>query len=93
MSQKIRCHIFISGRVQSVFFRDNTRKKAEKLGVFGWVKNLSDGRVEAVVEGEKDKIENLIEWAKKGPFLAKVNDLEIEWQEYKGEFTNFKIRY
>ena len=93
MNKLVRVHIFISGRVHGVFFRDNTRKKAEELGILGWVKNLSDGQVEAVFEGEKEKVENLIKWTKKGPFLAKVNNVEVEWQEYKGEFTNFEIRY
>lgn len=93
MSEKIRAHIFVSGRVQGVFFRDNTRQKAEELGVSGWVKNLADGRVEAVFEGEKEKVESLIEWAKKGPSIAKVNGIDVEWQEYKGEFENFEVRF
>lgn len=89
----VRAHIFLSGRVQNVFFRENTQKKAQSLEITGWVKNLLDGRVEAVFEGKKDKIEEMIKWAKKGPFWAKVNGLQIEWQEYKGEFTNFEIKY
>lgn len=93
MSKFVRANIFILGRVQNVFFRNNTRKKAEKLGIFGWVRNLSDGRVKAVFEGKKEKVENLIKWAKKGPFFAKVNKIEVEWQEYKGEFNKFEIRY
>jgi len=93
MNQKTRAHIFVSGRVQGVFFRENTQKKARKLGLTGWVKNLLDGRVEAVFEGEKEKIEEMIEWIKKGSFLAKVNNLEINWQEYQGEFENFEIKY
>jgi len=88
-----RAHIFISGRVQGIFFRDNTRKMAEELGVYGWVKNLPDGRVEAVFEGEKEKVEKMIEWSKKGSLIAKVNGIDIEWQEYKGEFENFEIKY
>jgi len=93
MNKKVRAHIFISGRVQGVFFRENTRQKAKELGVFGWVKNLPDGRVEAVFEGEKEKVEKMIEWSKKGPLIAKVNGIDIEWQEYKGEFENFEIKY
>ena len=89
----IRAHIFISGRVQGIFFRQNTQKKAQKLGVTGWVKNLSDGRVEIVCEGEKEKVEEIVKWAKRGPILAKVNGLDVEWQEYRGEFNNFEIRY
>jgi acylphosphatase len=90
---KVRVHIFVSGRIQGVFFRHNTQKKAQSLGVTGWVRNLADGRVEAVFEGEKGKIEEMIKWAKRGPFLAKVNGINIEWQECRGEFENFEIRY
>ena len=91
--RKVRAHIFVSGRVQGVFFRDSTRRIAEELDIFGWVKNSNNSRVEAVLEGEKEIIEKLIEWAKKGPVLARVNGIEIEWQDYKGEFKNFEIRY
>jgi len=93
MPDKVRFHIFVSGRVQGVFFRENTRKKAQKLEVAGWVRNLPDGRVEAVFEGEKDKIEELVNWAKKGPMFAKVNGVEIILEEYKEEFDNFEIKY
>lgn len=93
MGEKVKVHIFISGRVQGVFFRDNTYKKAEELGVSGWVRNTPDGRVEAVFEGEKEKVESLIKWAKKGPLIAKVNGIDVEWQEYKGEFKDFDIRF
>lgn len=93
MEKKTRAHIFVSGRVQGVYFRENTRKKAEQLDVSGWIKNLSDGRVEAVFEGEEDKIEKIVAWIKKGPIFAKIIDLKIEWQEYKGEFKGFDIRF
>lgn len=93
MNQKARVHIFVSGRVQGIFFRENTKKKAQKLGVTGWVQNLVDGRVEAVFEGEKEKVEEMIKWAKRGPIWAKVNSIEVEWQEYKGEFDDFEIKY
>lgn len=93
MPQKARVHILISGLVQGVFFRSETRAKAEELGLFGWVRNLEDGRVEILAEGKKEKLEKLIEWAKKGPGSARVNGLDVEWQEYKGEFKDFGIRY
>lgn len=93
MAEKIRVHIYISGRVQGVFFRRNTKKKAEKLGIAGWVKNLADGRVEAVFEGEKEKVEEMINWTKKGSLIAKINGIEVDRQEYQGEFKNFEIRY
>lgn len=93
MKEKIRVQIIVSGRVQGVFFRQNTLIKAKELGVFGWVKNLPDGRLEAVFEGEKKKVEEIVSWTKKGPVSAKVNDIKVEWQEYKGEFKGFNIRF
>lgn len=93
MSDKIRAHIFVSGRVQGVYYRSNTKKIAEKLDLKGWVKNLPDGRVEIICEGEKEKIEKIIRWAKRGPLLAKVNGVEVNWEEYQGEFKGFEIRY
>jgi acylphosphatase len=93
MSEKVRAHIFVSGRVQGVYFREKTRKKAQGLGVFGWVRNLSDGRVEAVFEGEKENVEKIIKWSKKGPFWAKVENLEVNREDYKGELENFEIKY
>lgn len=88
-----RIRIYVSGSVQGVFFRDSTREKAQKLGVKGWVKNLADGRVEIMVEGEKEKVKELVEWSRKGPLIARVEDIEIKEEEYKGEFDSFEIRY
>jgi len=93
MSEKIRVHIFVSGRVQGVSFRYFTRRKARKLGITGWVCNLPDGRVEAVFESEKEKVEQMLEWAKENPFFARVEEIDVQWQEYQGEFQDFKIRY
>ncbi len=93
MNEKIRVHIFVKGRVQGVFFRQSTKEKAQALGVFGWVKNLPDGRVEAVFEGEREKVEELVEWAKKGPIIANVEDIEIRQEQYQGEFNNFEIKF
>jgi len=92
-TNKTRCHVFVSGRVRGVFFRQNTLKKAKSLGLKGWVKNTKDGKVEAVFEGEKEKIEKILEWMRKGPPFARVDGLEIEWEDFKGEFENFEIRY
>lgn len=92
MAEKARAHIFISGRVQGVFFREKTRKIAEKLGVRGWVKNLLDGRVEAVLEGDKEKLDEMVSWAKKGPILAKVNNAEILEEAQLEGFEGFEIR-
>ena len=91
--EKIRAHIFVSGRVQGVFYREKTRKKAEKLGVTGWVKNLSDGRVESIFEGDRDMVENMVNWARKGPIWAKIEALDVVWEDYRGEFGAFEIRY
>lgn len=89
----MRVNIFVAGLVQGVFFRSQTKNKAEELGLLGWVRNLADGRVEILAEGEKDKLEKLVNWAKKGPDLARVDGLETNWQEFKGEFEDFEIRY
>jgi acylphosphatase len=88
-----RAHVLVYGRVQGVFFRQNTQKLAQKLGLAGWVKNREDGGVEAVFEGEKEKVEKMIEWMKKGPPLARVEKVNVFWEEFKGEFKNFEIRY
>ena len=93
MDKKTRVHLFILGRVQGVFFRENTKKKAKELKLTGWVRNLEDKRVEILAEGEKENIEDLIEWIKKGSFLAKVENIEINWQDYKKEFKDFQIIY
>jgi len=90
---KARTRILISGEVQGVFFRSNTRDFANGLGLKGWVRNLTDGRVEVVAEGEREKVEQLIEFCRKGPPGANVENLEIEWEEIKNEFEGFDIRY
>ncbi len=90
---KKRVIINVYGRVQGVFFRDSTRRKAKKLGVFGCVKNLNDGSVKVVAEGEEDKLMELIEWCKKGPLFAKVSRIDLAWEESKDEFNNFQITY
>jgi acylphosphatase len=91
-NMKVRAHIFVSGRVQGVFFRVETCKEATKRNVSGWVRNTSDGRVEAIFEGEREYVEKLIELCKSGPPGARVTKTEFQWREYTGEFTGFKIR-
>lgn len=93
MPEKIRAHIFVSGRVQGVFFRQNTQKKAKDLGLTGWVRNLPDGRVEAVFEGPKEKVEEMIEWTRKSPMISRVDNIDISWEEYQAEFNDFEIKY
>ncbi len=89
----VRKHVYISGLVQGVFFRANTKRMADILGIKGWVKNLPDGRVEAVFEGEREKVETMIRWCHKGPPSAVVEKVEVIDEEYKGEFKDFKIVY
>ncbi len=93
MGKLVRAHVFVSGRVQGVFFRANTKRVAEELGVKGWVRNLPDGRVEAVFEGEEEAVKKIIEWCHRGPPAARVDKVEVFYEEYKGEFDDFEIRY
>ncbi len=93
MSEKVRVHAIVNGRVQGVFFRMETRKAAERHGVTGWVRNKADGSVEAVFEGEKDSVEAVVQWCSHGPASAEVNDVEVARQPYEGEFTRFSVRY
>jgi len=90
---KVRAHVYVSGRVQGVFFRSETQEEALRNGLTGWVRNLPDGKVEAVFEGEKDKVEKLIEFCKRGPPGARVAYVEVVWESYTGEFRDFRIRY
>ncbi len=92
MAEKLRAHILVSGRVQGVFFRDSTKKKAQSLGVSGWVRNRPDGQVEAVFEGEEKKVKEMVDWARRGPAWAKVDRLDVSWEDYRGGFENFEIR-
>ena len=89
----VRAHVYVSGRVQGVFFRYHTQQLAREIGVKGWVRNLPDGRVEAVFEGEKEKVKHMIEFCKRGPPSAHVTDVKVEWEPYRGEFKSFEIRW
>lgn len=85
-------HLFISGRVQGVWFRESMRQEALKQGVNGWVRNLPDGRVEAVVCGEEIPVERLLEWTRKGPPLARVNNVEVSETTEETVFSGFEKR-
>lgn len=90
---KTNAHVYISGRVQGVFFRVETQRAAKRLGVQGWVRNLNDGRVEALFRGERLRIEKMIAWCRIGAPRSRVTDVEIEWgadDHTTGE--EFKIR-
>jgi acylphosphatase len=90
---KARAHLFVSGRVQGVFFRSETEHKADWHDVKGWVRNLPDGRLEAVFEGEKEAVQTLIEFCKHGPSGARVTNVDLTWETYTGTFDKFKIKY
>ncbi|MBI4743282.1 MAG: acylphosphatase [Actinobacteria bacterium] len=90
---KTRAHVFIDGKVQGVYFRSYLCEKAGESNVTGWVKNLADGRVEAVLEGEEENIVKMIGFCKEGPPSAKIIDLKVDWFGYTGEFSSFSIKY
>lgn len=87
----LRMHVFISGTVQGVYFRQNTLQKAQELHILGWIRNLKDGRVEAIFEGNDECIEKILSWCKVGPQGAVVKSIEIIPEDYVGEFFDFKI--
>jgi acylphosphatase len=88
-----RAHVYVSGEVQGVYFRATTCDEARDRGVEGWVKNLPDGRVEAVFEGSEDAVEGMVEFCHEGSPRANVDDVETEWEEPTGGFDGFGIRY
>ncbi len=88
-----RANILVSGRVQGVFFRDHTRRWATTLGLTGWVKNLLDGRVEILAEGDRENIQELYRLVQKGPPSSNVDGAVLEWQEYRGEFKDFRVAW
>ena len=90
---KTRAHVFVSGIVHHVFFRASTRDRARSLGLSGFVRNLPDGRVEAVFEGEEEKVKEAVQFCRKGPPGARVDNMEIKKEDYKGEFAGFEILY
>jgi len=90
---KTRAHVRISGYVTGVFFRYQTRELAQRLGLRGWVRNTSDGQVEAVFEGGKEAVEHMLEFCHRGPSGARVTDVEIKWEQPRGEFSGFEARY
>lgn len=91
--EKARAHVLIEGQVQGVFFRAFTREEARARGLTGWVRNLRDGRVEAVFEGDRAAVEGMLAWCRKGPPYAYVQHVEIDWQPYQGDFQDFRVVY
>jgi acylphosphatase len=85
-----RVRVRISGRVQGVFFRAEARSRAESLGLAGWARNAADGSVEAVFEGDEARVRSMVEWCRRGPSGARVDDVEVETEEPTGE-TGFHV--
>jgi acylphosphatase len=91
MADEERAHVFVSGHVQGVSFRDATRSQAEQLGLSGWVRNTQDGQVEAVFEGDADTVQQMVEWCRSGPSSADVEDLSVD-NEQPENLSSFEVR-
>ena len=91
-SDRVRAHVFVSGRVQGVYYRASTRDAARELGVDGWVTNRSDGRVEAVFEGDQEAVEELTDWCHSGSSAASVEDVAVTMEEPAG-LDGFEVRW
>ena len=91
MKDFCRVKIVVNGDVQGVFFRYSAKRKAEELSITGFVKNLFDGKVEIVAEGDKENLQKLIAWAQVGPPSARVTSCETEWHDATGEFREFFV--
>ncbi|HEY3304848.1 MAG TPA: acylphosphatase [Candidatus Binatia bacterium] len=91
IEDNIRARIRVEGRVQGVFFRASAQAEAHRLGVRGWVRNCHDGSVELVAEGKRKDIDDLIAWCRHGPRGAEVANVQVERQEFGGEFSGFRI--
>ena len=92
MSERTRAHVYVSGKVQGVYFRANTRDTAREEGVDGWVRNLDDGRVEVVFEGSEEDVERLVEFCHEGSPAARVDDVEVDYEQPQGE-DGFRVRW
>jgi len=93
MEEQVRARIIVKGRVQGVFFRLETQRAARRYGVYGWVRNRRDGSVEALMEGGASAVGDLVEWCKQGPPRSIVEQTDVVWEAYKGEFADFGVRY
>lgn len=91
--KKRRAHVWIAGRVQGVFFRAYMQDAAKRTRVAGWVRNLPDGRVEAVFEGDSDKVDEMISWCHKGSPFSRVDRVEVVQEDYSGEFDGLAITH
>ena len=91
--KRVRAHVVVEGFVQGVFFRDSTRRRARELGLTGWVRNLPDGRVEAVFEGEESAVEAAVAFVREGPPHAQVLHVDVVYGPDSGEFSDFRVAY
>ncbi len=89
--RRVRARVVVVGRVQGVFYRDSTRRTARQLGVTGWVRNRVDGGVEALFEGEEAAVRKAVGLARAGPKLARVDHVDVAWEEATGEFADFRV--
>ena len=90
--EQVRAVFVVSGHVQGVFFRGSTQEEAMQLGLFGEVRNLPDGSVEVITEGERRAVEDLLAWCRRGgPPAARVAEVEVRWSAPKGEFQTFRV--
>jgi acylphosphatase len=88
----VRAHLTVRGRVQGVYFRASTVQEAQNLCLTGWVRNCPDGSVEAVAEGDRRKVEDLIAWCRRGPQGARVQSVDVNWLAFSGEYQDFRIK-
>ena len=93
MEKKVKAHVIIAGKVQGVFFRMETKHAADRYGVYGWVRNKRDGTVEALFEGDEERVGSMIEWCREGPPFANVKQVDVKWGKYQDEFQEFRIKY
>lgn len=91
MTENVRAHVIISGRVQGVGFRYDTQRAAQGIGVHGWVCNRRDGAVEAVIEGDQARVDRMLAWCRRGSALSRVEAVDLAWETFTGEFTGFAI--
>lgn len=91
MAEK-RAHVFVSGRVQGVSFRYYTTQEAQRKGVAGWVRNLMDGRVEAIFQGDEQAVEHMVDWCHQGSPAARVHDVDVSWEVPVDDLSGFRVR-
>ena len=91
MAENVRARAVISGRVQGVAYRFEAQRAAERIGVRGWVRNRPDGTVEALFEGARGNVEEMLAWCRRGPALARVATVDVEWEDYRGDLAGFRI--